>query len=40
MSVINRDLAEKYDLSHPAFQGHSKSLEVPWINRLPISDPQ
>ena len=27
-SVINRDLAEKFDLSHPMFHYHSKSLEL------------
>ena len=40
-SVINEDPPENVDPSRPAFQGHSRSLELTRIDRqhLPISDP-
>ena len=32
-----RDHPEKFDPSRPALQGHSRSLELTWIHRLPMA---
>ena len=34
------DLPENFDPSCPAFQGHSRSMELTWINRLPVTSYQ
>jgi len=37
MSVINADLPEKFDPSHPAIQGQSRSLELTRTDLLPVT---
>ena len=37
MSIINGDLPEKFDPSCPTFQGQLRSLELTWIDRLPMT---
>jgi len=36
-TVINGDPREKFDPSRPAFQGHSRLLELTRIDRLPMT---
>ena len=36
-SVYERDLRENFDLSRPAFQGHSRSSKPTRTNRLPLT---